>query len=179
MRHLLTFLCVFGAAYAEVLKPIAGGSVPTDSCLFHGGDPTKVSVAKPPHQDWQTSPLQQAYKGFDGNGNIQTSRFGKEYKGGWCGLHVRAYKPDLDWNFNPGKHYSLELTVKDAEQNDVPVQGLLPYIVHATAPKDDEDHVYFNYAGDSWHTRDGKNCKGSCGPYDRDLYMDCDCGFSC
>ncbi|KAJ5095813.1 hypothetical protein NUU61_005169 [Penicillium alfredii] len=188
--------CDFGA-YDSGDHAMKGDETRQGQCMFHCGDPTKTAPDSVPSLSLQHVPSQQAYLGTGGNKNIETSDFGidgkgKGFKGGWCTMHIRTYEAKLDsskYNWlNSDSDYALELTIYDAKKNmiayqsetygDTTVQGLLPYIMIATAPKDTQGHVSFKYAGQSFHTGDKDHC-GNCGDYDRDLFMDCDCGFSC
>lgn len=106
----------------------------------------------------------------------------KGYAPGWCGFHVKQYqKPD------PSKdQYSLEVTLKDANENEIGSSGKvgpsvsltskLPLTLEIKTGGVDADPVSFAYGSQSWDSNDGGRC--SIGDYDSGA-RDMDCGFTC
>ncbi|KAJ5086378.1 hypothetical protein NUU61_007685 [Penicillium alfredii] len=162
------------------------------SCIYHCESPPESVPDDLDSKDLQVTPIQKAY---DGNGGNPNMHFADDYRKGWCTFHLRVYQRNEDnEDLNPSSFYAMEIALYDAGDDDndakiiayqsqtfaeksVNIQGPLPYELIATPPKDDDDHVYFKYAGASFHTGDKKNC-GNCGAYDSGA-MDCDCGFTC
>jgi hypothetical protein len=120
-------------------------------------------------------------------GLLAVSHATMAYTSGWCRVHLTQYQKTEP--SNPSPYYGLTITLQDAVQEvvgevtmasapanqQVLVDGALPYVFIATTGAVDNDPIHFAYAGQNWDSSSGQ-C--NVGGYDQGA-RNMDCDFSC
>ncbi|OAL43988.1 hypothetical protein IQ07DRAFT_605502 [Pyrenochaeta sp. DS3sAY3a] len=173
------------AAYDKHVDCEENGASPFRQCgdgpyICHYGDHGNEYIFTSRHKKWECGvpKIGKAGGGIDSNAPTND----KGYAPGWCGFHVTQFqKPD------PSKDsYSLEVTLKDANENQiggvgrsgpsVSLASKLPLTLEIKTGGVDADPVSFAYGSQSWDSNDSSRCK--VGAYDNGK-REMDCGFTC